>query len=116
MKNYKVDLCNLDDTEAIFLENTDIVGVIHFAAYKSVPESVNEPLLYFKNNFNSLINILQCAEDFDVNNFVFSSSCSVYGNTTELPVVEETFPSGAGITLCAYQASRRSNVQGFLYH
>ena len=91
VKNYKVDLCDLDDTEAIFLENTDIVGVIHFAAYKSVPESVNEPLLYFKNNFNSLINILQCAEDFDVNNFVFSSSCSVYGNTTELPVVEETF-------------------------
>jgi UDP-glucose 4-epimerase len=91
VKNYKVDLCNLDDTEAIFLENTDIVGVIHFAAFKSVPESVNEPLLYFKNNFNSLINILQCAEDFDVNNFVFSSSCSVYGNTTELPVVEETF-------------------------
>ena len=90
VKNYKVDLCNLDDTEAIFLENTDIVGVIHFAAFKSVPESVKEPLLYFKNNFNSLINILQCAEDFDVNNFVFSSSCSVYGNTTELPVVEET--------------------------
>jgi len=90
VKNYKVDLCNLDDTEAIFLENTDIVGVIHFAAFKSVPESVNEPLLYFKNNFNSLINILQCAEDFDVNNFVFSSSCSVYGNTTDLPVKEET--------------------------
>ena len=90
VKNYKVDLCNLDDTEAIFLENADIVGVIHFAAFKSVPESVKEPLMYFRNNFNSLINILQCAEEFDVNNFVFSSSCSVYGNTTELPVVEET--------------------------
>jgi len=89
VKNYKVDLCNLDDTEAIFLENPDIVGVIHFAAFKSVPESVDEPLMYFKNNFNSLINILQCAEEFDVNNFVFSSSCSVYGNTTQLPVVEE---------------------------
>ncbi len=93
VKNYKVDLCDLDDTEAIFLENPDLVGVIHFAAYKSVPESVGEPLMYFKNNFNSLINILQCAEEFDVDNFVFSSSCSVYGNTTELPVVEETaFP------------------------
>ena len=89
VKNYKVDLCNLDDTEAIFLENPDIVGVIHFAAFKSVPESVDEPLMYFKNNFNSLINILQCAEEFDVNNFVFSSSCSVYGNTTQLPVVED---------------------------
>ncbi len=89
VKNYKVDLCNLDDIEAIFLENPDLVGVIHFAAYKSVPESVEEPLKYFRNNFNSLINILQCAEEFDVDNFVFSSSCSVYGNTTVLPVVEE---------------------------
>jgi UDP-glucose 4-epimerase len=88
VKNYKVDLCNLDDTEAIFLENPDLVGVIHFAAFKSVPESVKEPLMYFKNNLNSLINILQCAEDFDVDNFVFSSSCSVYGNVTDLPVSE----------------------------
>ncbi|PQJ10890.1 UDP-glucose 4-epimerase GalE [Flavipsychrobacter stenotrophus] len=89
IKNYKVDLCNIDDTEAIFLENPDIAGVIHFAAYKSVPESVADPLMYFKNNFNSLINLLQCAEEFDVTNFVFSSSCSVYGNTNQLPVVEE---------------------------
>ena len=88
IKNYKVDLCDLDDTEAIFIENPDLVGVIHFAAFKSVPESVAHPLMYFKNNLNSLINILQCAEDFDVDNFVFSSSCSVYGNTTELPVSE----------------------------
>jgi UDP-glucose 4-epimerase len=88
IKNYRVDLCNLDDTEAIFLENPDLVGIIHFAAFKSVPESVSEPLMYFKNNLNSLINILQCAEDFDVDNFVFSSSCSVYGNASELPVSE----------------------------
>ena len=89
IKNYKVDLCNLDDTEAIFLENPDIAGVIHFAAYKTVPESVAEPLRYFRNNFNSLINILQCAEEFGVDNFVFSSSCSVYGNAEALPVTEE---------------------------
>ena len=88
VKNYKVDLCNLDDTEAIFLENPDLVGVVHFAAFKTVPESVREPLMYFKNNLNSLINILQCAEDFDVDNFIFSSSCSVYGNPKELPVSE----------------------------
>ena len=88
IKNYKVDLCDLDDTEAIFLENPDLVGVIHFAAFKSVPESVEHPLMYFKNNLNSLINLLQCAEDFDVDNFVFSSSCSVYGNAKELPVSE----------------------------
>ena len=88
IKNYKVDLCNLDDTEAIFLENPDITGIIHFAAFKSVPESVGNPLMYYDNNFNSLINILKCADEFDVNNFVFSSSCSVYGNPSELPVTE----------------------------
>jgi UDP-glucose 4-epimerase len=89
VKNYKVDLCDLDDVEAVFLENPDLVGVIHFAAFKSVPESVENPLMYFRNNLNSLMNVLQCAEDFDVDNFVFSSSCSVYGNASQLPVSEE---------------------------
>ncbi len=88
--NYKVDLCNLEDTHAVFHENRDICGVIHFAALKTVPESVAEPLLYFHNNLTSLVNILKCIQEFKVPNFVFSSSCSVYGNTTALPVVEET--------------------------
>lgn len=91
VKNYRVDLCNLEDTEAVFIENPDLIGVIHFAAYKSVPESVKEPLKYFRNNLNSLVNILQCAQEYDVNNFVFSSSCSVYGNAKKLPV-DETAP------------------------
>ncbi|MBS1687149.1 MAG: UDP-glucose 4-epimerase GalE [Bacteroidetes bacterium] len=89
VKNYKVNLCDLEDTEAIFIENPDIVGVVHFAAYKSVPESVREPLKYFRNNINSLVNVLQCAKEYGVQNFVFSSSCSVYGNADELPVNEE---------------------------
>jgi len=88
VKNYKVDLCNLEDTEAVFIENPDIVGVIHFAAYKSVGESVQEPLKYFSNNLNSLINILKCAADYEVQHIVFSSSCSVYGNADKLPVDE----------------------------
>jgi len=88
--NYKVDLCNLEDTHAVFHENRDIVGVIHFAALKTVPESVAEPLLYFHNNLTSLVNILKCIQEFKIPNFVFSSSCSVYGNATALPVVEET--------------------------
>lgn len=88
IKNYKVNLCNLEDTEAIFIENPDIAGIIHFAAYKSVPESVAEPLKYYRNNLNSLVNILQCAAEYKVNHFVFSSSCSVYGNTDQLPVEE----------------------------
>ncbi|RFS22636.1 UDP-glucose 4-epimerase GalE [Chitinophaga silvatica] len=90
IRNYKVDLCNLEDTNAVFHENRDIVGVIHFAALKAVGESVHEPLLYFQNNLTSLINVLKCVKEYNIPNLVFSSSCSVYGNTTALPVVEET--------------------------
>lgn len=88
IKNYKVNLCNLEDTQAIFMENPDIVGIIHFAAYKSVPESVNQPLKYYRNNIDSLVNVLQCAKEYGVHHFVFSSSCSVYGNPDTLPVDE----------------------------
>lgn len=90
IKHYKVDLCNLEDTRAIFEEHPDIEGIIHFAAYKSVNESVNFPLKYFRNNLTSLLNILQCAKEYNVLNIVFSSSCSVYGNATTLPVTETT--------------------------
>lgn len=90
VKNYKVDLCNYDETRAIFEENNTIEGVIHFAAYKAVGESVEKPLLYFHNNMESLINILRCIEEFKVPNFVFSSSCTVYGNPDAIPVTEKT--------------------------
>lgn len=90
VKNYNIDLCNLGDLGAVFEENTDIEGIIHFAAYKSVPESVDKPLMYFDNNLGSLINILKCVADYNVKHFVFSSSCSVYGNAEKLPVTEET--------------------------
>jgi UDP-glucose 4-epimerase len=90
LKNYKVDLCNFDDTFAIFQENTDITGIIHFAAYKAVGESVEKPLLYFDNNLNSLINILKCVQEFEIPYFVFSSSCTVYGNSDSIPVTELT--------------------------
>lgn len=95
VKNYKVDLCNFDDTFAIFQENEDIIGIIHFAAYKSVGESVDKPLLYFENNNNSLINILKCVQEFSVPFFVFSSSCTVYGEPDEIPVTEKTIPKPA---------------------
>ncbi len=88
IKNYRVNLTNLEDTQAVFMENKDIAGIIHFAAYKSVPESVAHPLMYFQNNLNSLVNILLCAQEFNVPHIVFSSSCSVYGNATQLPVDE----------------------------
>lgn len=90
VKNYKVDLCNFDETRAIFEENDTIAGVIHFAAFKAVGESVERPLLYFHNNMGSLINILRCIEEFKIPNFVFSSSCTVYGNPDETPVTEMT--------------------------
>jgi len=90
IKNYKVDLCIYDDTYAVFQENPDIKGIIHFAAYKAVGESVEKPLMYFENNLNSLINILKCAEEFNVPHFVFSSSCTVYGNPDSMIVTEET--------------------------
>jgi UDP-glucose 4-epimerase len=90
VKNYKVDLCNYDETRAIFEENNTIEGVIHFAAYKAVGESVEKPLLYFHNNMGSLINILRCIEEFRIPNFVFSSSCTVYGNPDAIPVTETT--------------------------
>lgn len=95
IKNYKVDLCNFDDTFAIFQENEDIEGVIHFAAYKSVGESVENPLLYFENNLTSLINLLKCVREFETPYFVFSSSCTVYGNPDEVPVTENTPPKPA---------------------
>lgn len=90
IKNYNVDLCHFEDTCAVFQENTDIAGIIHFAAYKAVGESVENPLLYYSNNLNSLINILRCANEFKVANFVFSSSCTVYGNPDVIPVTEES--------------------------
>jgi UDP-glucose 4-epimerase len=88
VKNYKVDLCNFDDTYAIFQENPDIKGIIHFAAYKAVGESVEKPLMYFENNLVSLINLLKCVQEFSIPWFVFSSSCTVYGNPDESMVTE----------------------------
>ena len=95
IKNYKVDLCNFDDTFAIFQENEGISGIIHFAAYKSVNESVEQPLLYFENNLMSLINLLKCVQEFRIPHFVFSSSCTVYGSPDKIPVTEMTPPKPA---------------------
>jgi UDP-glucose 4-epimerase len=92
IKNYKVDLCNYDDTFAIFQENENITGIIHFAAYKAVGESVEQPLMYFENNLQSLINLLKCVQEFSIPYFVFSSSCTVYGNPDQIPVTELTPP------------------------
>jgi UDP-glucose 4-epimerase len=88
--NNKIDLCDKEATRQLFRASGKIDGIIHFAALKSVPESVEKPLLYYNNNLRSLINLLELSAEFGVKDFVFSSSCSVYGNTTELPVTEQT--------------------------
>lgn len=89
VKTYNVDCCNCTNLDQVFsTEKPD--GVIHFAAYKAVGESVNEPLKYYDNNINSLINILELMNKHDVKNIVFSSSCTVYGTAEKIPVTENT--------------------------
>ncbi len=88
IKNYNIDLCDLAATKNVFETEKNITGIIHFAAMKYVNESVEKPLEYYQNNLQSLLNILQCCKEYKVTNFVFSSSCSVYGNAQKLPVDE----------------------------
>lgn len=76
----------LDD----ILSEHKVDGIIHFAAFKSVGESVDDPIRYYDNNINSLLNMLDTAKYFGIKNFVFSSSCSLYGNLKELPATEES--------------------------
>jgi UDP-glucose 4-epimerase len=90
IQNYSVDICQLENLQKVFEEHQDIDGIIHFAAFKSVPESVKEPLKYYQNNINGLLNVLDCLQKYNIPNFIFSSSCSVYGNADELPVKETT--------------------------
>ena len=90
IKNYKIDLCIYDDVSAVFQQNPTITGIIHFAAYKAVGESVDHPIMYFENNIASLLNVLKCAQENKVPHFVFSSSCTVYGNPDVMQVTEDT--------------------------
>jgi UDP-glucose 4-epimerase len=90
IKNYNIDLCNSEITDEVFSKLGSIFGVIHFAAFKSVPESVNFPEKYYSNNTSSLVNVLSSCIKNSIRNFVFSSSCSVYGDIKHLPVSENT--------------------------
>lgn len=89
-ENTVLDLCDLEKLQDFFRKNTDIDAVIHFAALKSVPQSVANPILYYNNNLLSLNNLLSCCKEFGIKNFIFSSSCSIYGNVESLPVNEQT--------------------------
>lgn len=87
---YAADVTQQEAVEAIFEKEGNIDGVIHFAAFKSVGESVREPLMYYRNNIGSQVTILQAMKKYGVKNFVFSSSCTVYGQPEVLPVTEDS--------------------------
>lgn len=88
LKFYNVDLCDKAQTETIFRENK-LDAVIHFAAKKSVFESVTAPLLYYRNNMLATHNLLELCRAYDVRNFIFSSTCCVYGNTDQSSTEEK---------------------------
>lgn len=85
------DLADQKLTDDFFSRHTDIKGIIHFAAHKAVGESVEQPLKYYRNNLDSLMNIIECMNKYNVPNLVFSSSCTVYGqpDAEHLPVSEK---------------------------
>ncbi|MCD8297197.1 MAG: UDP-glucose 4-epimerase GalE [Prevotella sp.] len=87
----QVDCCDLKAMDGVFAKYNDIKGIIHFAASKAVGESVQKPLLYYRNNITSLLNMLELMPKHDVKGIIFSSSCTVYGQPTpeNLPVTEE---------------------------
>jgi UDP-glucose 4-epimerase len=83
------DLCDHEKTEGLFKKYPDVDAIIHFAASKAVGESVEKPLLYYRNNLTSLLNILGAMNENPSMGLVFSSSCTVYGQPDKLPVTEE---------------------------
>lgn len=84
------DLTDVEKVRDFFSRHRDIGAVIHFAALKAVGESVQKPLEYYRNNLNSLMNVIAGMREFGVKNMVFSSSCTVYGQADVLPVTEQT--------------------------
>ena len=130
-----VDLREKNAVEAVFEKYPQIEGIIHFAASKAVGESVEKPLLYYRNNIVSLINLLELMPKYNVKGIIFSSSCTVYGQPSEdnLPVTEEApiqkalspygntkqineeiicdyIHSGAPINITLFQSDRRPSV------
>ncbi len=85
----KVDCLDYKALEAVFAKYDGIKGIIHFAASKAVGESVQKPLLYYRNNLVSLINVLELMPAYGVEGIIFSSSCTVYGQPDHLPVTEQ---------------------------
>ena len=87
---FQADCANREELGRVFDEVFTIDGIIHFAAHKAVGESVRQPLKYYRNNLDGLLTVLEMAQTFGIANFVFSSSATVYGEPTQLPVTEAT--------------------------
>ena len=85
----KMDLRDKPSVQSFFKKHNDVAGVIHFAASKAVGESVENPLLYYENNINALVYILQELQQKTEANFIFSSSCTVYGQAEKMPITED---------------------------
>lgn len=86
---FHFDLCDREKVKEFFQENR-VDATIHFAAYKAVGESVLNPLKYYRNNLDSLLNLMELYSEMKLDNFLFSSSCSVYGDQSLMPVNENT--------------------------
>ena len=86
---YRGDCADYDFLQTVFEKEKDIAGVIHFAASKAVGASVENPLLYYENNLNTLVYILQELSQMPQANFIFSSSCTVYGQAEKMPITED---------------------------
>lgn len=86
----QMDLRVKQDVVGFFKEHKDISGVIHFAASKSVGESVENPLLYYENNLHTLVYLLQQCIEYNIKDIIFSSSCTVYGEPDSLPISEDS--------------------------
>ena len=104
VKNYCVDICDKEAFFQVFVENPDVVGIIHFAAFKAVGESVEKPLLYYRNNLGTMMNVLEACEKFHVKHLLFSSSAAVYGDIEKLPVNEQT---PMGVANCPYAHTKQ---------
>ncbi|URM38509.1 UDP-glucose 4-epimerase GalE [Flavobacterium anhuiense] len=85
----KIDLREKSDVRDFFKKHNDVTGVIHFAASKAVGESVEQPLLYYENNISSLVYLLQELQQKPEASFIFSSSCTVYGQAEKMPITED---------------------------
>lgn len=103
---HQVDCSNLSELSGVFQEHPEIIAVMHFAAFKSVKESVVNPLMYYRNNIDSMLTLLEVMRKQQVFRLVFSSSCTVYGQPDMIPVTEDApfktaeSPYGATKQMC----------------